>query len=146
MPQGTNDKMNRRKAREQVFHLLFEARFHADRTPAEIYETAQAQRAFEEDEYIRRVFFGTLEKQEELATLIEKHSHGWKRSRISPVSLSVLMLASYEILYADDVPATVAVNEALELVKAYDEEGARAFINGVLNAVMQGAQGSGDEK
>lgn len=138
--------MNRRKAREQAFHLLFEARFHRGRTPADIYETALAQRGLEDDEYVRRVFFGTLEKEEELGNLIEKHSHGWKRTRISPVSLSLLMLASYEILYADDVPATVAVNEALELVKAYDEDGARAFVNGVLNAVMQEAQGSGDEK
>ena len=102
---------------------------------AEIYETAKAARGFEEDPYIAAVACGVEEHREELDGLIEKHSRGWKKNRISPVALSVMEVAVYEMLYREDIPALVSINEALELVKTYDEENARAFVNGILNAV-----------
>ena len=129
--------MNRRKAREAAFTLLFEAKFHRDQEVEALYETAKTARGVEEDEYLRAVVAGVAERKEELDAIIEKHSHGWKRTRISPVSLSIMELAVYEIYYREDIPALVSVNEALELVKAYDEDGARAFVNGVLNAVVK---------
>ena len=137
--------MNRRLARETVFKLLFEKTFHTDRDMAEIYDTARTAQEWEDDEYVKGVFFGTCERMAELDALIEKHSHGWKKSRISPVSLSLLRLASYEMLYREDIPFAVSINEALELVKTYDEENARAFVNGILNAVSKeiGAKNEG---
>lgn len=117
--------------------LLFEAKFHPERDIAEIYETAKADRAIEEDDYVRKVIVGVTEKKEGLDASIEKHSHGWKKSRISPVSLTIMELAAFEIYYCEDIPTSVSLNEALELVKAYDDEGARAFVNGVLNAVVK---------
>ena len=135
--------MNRRMARENAFILLFEAKFHRERDIAEIYETAKAARAVEDDDYIREVIAGVTEKKEELDACIEKHSHGWKKSRISPVSLTIMELAVYEIYHRDDIPTLVSINEALELVKTYDEEGARAFVNGVLNAVAKESEAGG---
>ena len=122
-------------ARETAFILLFEAKFHPERDIVEIYETAKAARQIEEDSYVRSVIAGVFERREELDACIEKHSHGWKKSRISPVSLTIMELSIYEILYREDIPMLVSINEALELVKTYDEEGARAFVNGILNAV-----------
>ena len=133
--QGAKENMKRRLARETVFKLLFEENFHCGRDAAELYETALSVQELEDDDYVREVFFGTLAQREKLDELIEKHSRGWKKSRISPVSLSILRLACYEILFREDVPYQVAINEALELVKLYDEDGARAFINGILHAV-----------
>lgn len=132
---NAKETMNRRLARETAFKLLFEESFHADREALEIYETARANGDWEDDAYVREVFFGATARKEELDALIEKHSHGWKKSRISTVSLSILRLASYELLARDDIPYQVSINEALELVKSYDEEGARSFINGILHAI-----------
>ena len=129
--------MNRRKARETAFILLFEAKFHPERDITEIYETAKNAREIEEDAYVREVIAGVAAHMEELDAHIEKNSHGWKKARISPVSLTIMELATYEICYREDIPALVSINEALELVKTYDEDGARAFVNGILNAVAK---------
>lgn len=111
----------------------------------DIYETAMTVREFEDDPYIRAVVLGVAEHKDELDGLIEKFSHGWKRNRISPVSLSIMEIAVYEMLYCEDIPYAVSINEALELVKTYDEENARAFVNGILNAVSKeiGAKNEG---
>ncbi len=133
--ESAKENMNRRLARETVFKLLFEESFHKDREALEIYETARAGGEWEDDVYVREVFLGASARKEELDALIEKHSHGWKKSRISTVSLSILRLACYEMLAREDIPYQVSINEALELVKSYDEEAARAFVNGILHAV-----------
>lgn len=127
--------MNRRLARETVFKLLFEQTFHADRGADEIYDTARIAQEWEDDAYVKEVFFGACARLPELDALIEKHSHGWKKSRISAVSLSLLRLAVYEMLFREDIPYQVSINEALELVKTYDDEQARSFVNGILHAV-----------
>ena len=129
--------MNRRKARETAFILLFEAKFHPERDVMEIYETAKQARAVEHDEYVQAAITGVVAHKDDLDALIEKHSHGWKKTRISPVSLTIMELAAYELCHCKDIPARVSINEAIELVKTYDEEAARAFVNGVLNAIVQ---------
>ena len=78
------------------------------------------------------------EKQEELDGYIEKYSKGWKVSRISRTALAVLRCALCEILYFEDVPASAAINEAVELDKGYDESDTVAFVNGVLGGFMKG--------
>ena len=92
-------------------------------------------REIEVDEYIRSVYFGVAEHLDEIDTLITDNARGWKVSRISAVSRSILRLAVYEMLYCEDIPESVSLNEAIELCKKYDEEKARAFLNGVLNGV-----------
>ena len=62
-----------------------------------------------------------------------RHSNGWKTSRISAVSRSVIRLCIFEMLYMDDIPLAVSLNEAIELVKKYDDEKMKAFVNGLLN-------------
>ena len=69
---------------------------------------------------------------------IEKHSSGWRVERISGVSLSILRLAAYEMLYCDPkLPYSIAINEAVELAKQYAEDGAASFINGLLNSLAK---------
>ena len=127
--------MNRREARETVFKLLFEGTFHEGRDVVEAYTTALEEQGWEDDDYVKEVYFGVAENLSSLDEMIEKHSRGWKKSRISPVSLSILRLACYELGYRKDIPYQVSINEALELVKRYDDEGARSFVNGILHAV-----------
>ena len=60
---------------------------------------------------------------------------GWKTERMSRVSHAILRLAVYEMLYRDDIPSRVTLNEAIELTKKFDAERAKAFVNGILNSV-----------
>ena len=127
--------MNRREAREAVFHLLFETEFRQEEPKEDIFATSVAHREIEENEYIRGVYFGVWEHLDELDALINKHAHGWKTTRISRVSRSILRLAVYEMLYELEIPYSVSINEAVELTKKFDEERARPFVNGILNSV-----------
>ncbi len=132
---------NRRQARENAFGIIFESKFHKDKPIEEILATAKETRDIADDEYLSAVVLGVVAHSEEIGALIEKYSHGWKKKRLSPVLLSIMELAVYEMLYCEDIPAAVSINEALELTKLYDEESARAFANGVLNAVAKEIEG-----
>ncbi len=129
--------MTRREERIQVFQLIFSANFRLDQPIAEIYRTEadMAEQSQEWTDYVKNTYFGVQEKRDELDTLIAAHANGWKLSRLSRVTLALLRLAAYEMQYVDDVPYNIAINEALELAKIYDDENAVAFINGVLNAI-----------
>ena len=135
---GRKDTMalNRHDAREAVFLLLFETEFRADEQKEDIFAISTENREPRPDDYVRGVYFGVCEHIEEIDALINKHAKGWKTSRISRVSRSILRLAVYEMLYCrEDIPVTVSINEAIELGKKFDDEKVRAFLNGVLNSV-----------
>lgn len=118
--------------------LLFETAFRPEETPEGVFDLAVELRDLEETEYIRSTFFGTVANLSLIDDKINEFSKGWTSDRISPVSRAILRLAIYEILFCEDVPDHVAVNEAIELVKIYDdEEKVRKFVNGILNAVMK---------
>ncbi len=129
--------MTRREAREIIFALVYEADFHKDESFSVVYNEAIADRSFEENDYVRKTYFGMEEALTELDSLIEAHTHGWKSDRLSKVSRAIMRLCIYEMLYSEDVPPTVAINEAMELAKLYDHDKAPAFINGVVNAVAE---------
>lgn len=125
--------MTRKEAREEAFRLLFETEFQADVTPEEIYARSTENREVGENAYVRTVYFGVREHLQELDEMILRHSKGWKPSRISPVSRSAIRLCIYEMLYMPEIPNNVSLNEAIELVKQFDDAKMRAFVNGLLN-------------
>ena len=127
--------MKRKEARENAMCLLFEQDFRENETPAEIYEISVDNRETEDDEYLRRVFFGVNEHMEKIDEVIGRHSKGWKTDRMSHVSRAIQRIAVYEMMFEADIPAAVSINEAVELSKKYDDEKAKRFVNGVLNAV-----------
>lgn len=129
--------MNRSAARENAFILLFEAECRTDETALEIFDYAENFREFQTDEYVKKVFFGVHERKKEISELIDPALVGWNKKRISPVSRALISLAVFEMLAMEDVPAKVAINEAVELSKKYDDEKAFSFVNGVLNAVAE---------
>lgn len=93
-------------------------------------------------EYIRSVVSGIAEHKEELDSYIEKYSKGWKITRISRIAVSILRTALFEVLYMDDVPDSVAINEAVELSKGYEEQETVSFINGILGSFMRAERGT----
>ncbi|MBO5757660.1 MAG: transcription antitermination factor NusB [Clostridia bacterium] len=128
-------QQSRKMQREAVFSLLFERDFRRDETPEEVFATWCEQNGEPEGNYVKDTFFGVCEKQDEIDATIERHSNGWKVARLTRVSRAVIRLCVYEMANAKDVPATVAINEAIELSKKYDDEKARSFVNGVLNGI-----------
>lgn len=128
--------MTRREARVAAFQLIYERSIQKDKSTSRIIkDTAEAQE-FIPNKYIKAVLRGTEEKLDELDALINDASVEWRIERMSAVSLSILRLAVYEMLYcAEDVPFKVAINEAVELAKTFDDDNAPAFINGILNKI-----------
>ncbi len=129
--------LNRRDSREVVLGLIFENEFGLYDDKTALYENAIAARGIEENEYIRTLYFGILEKQNELDAYIEKYAKGRTLARISKIAKSVMRISIYEMLYIDDIPASVSINEAVELAKQYDDDKTKAFVNGILNAVKE---------
>ncbi|MBQ3069468.1 MAG: transcription antitermination factor NusB [Clostridia bacterium] len=128
--------MARRKSRELAFLLLFEKCF--DETDMqEIIDRAIEARDIEPDEFAVRLALGADEYALENDRLIEEHSHRWSKNRLSKVTLSLLRLALYEMLYVEETPVSVAINEAVELAKTYGADDEPPFINGVLGAVAR---------
>ncbi len=142
--------MNRRGARELVFHLIFageysgkrgaelledvnEENFQSLETEYPLYQTLPPEN---QQEYIRRAVTGVMEHLPELDNYIDKYAKGWNIARISRISKCILRLSMYEVLYMG-IPVGASVNEALELAKKYDSEEAAGFINGIIGAFVK---------
>ena len=130
--------MTRRALREQIFKIIFRAEFNS---PGEMTEqigfsVGDIEKLSEEDEaYIVDKSDKILAKLDVLDEEIAKISDGWNIGRIGKAELAILRVAIFEMLYDDDVPYKVAINEAVELAKIYCNEDARSYINGLLAMV-----------
>ena len=127
--------LKRREAREIVVGLLFETEFKTEEDIREIYAVSIENREIPADDYVENAYFGVIENKEKIDALIGECSNGWKTHRLTRLSRSVMRLAVYEMMFVEDVPCSVAINEAVELTKKFDDPKAKAFVNGVLNAV-----------
>lgn len=127
-------ELTRKEAREEAFRLLFETEFRTEEEPTAIYSVSSENREIADDEYIKAVYFGVREHLEEIDEMIVRHSNGWKPSRISPISRCVIRLCIFEMLYMEKIPTAVSINEAIELVKKFDDQKMRPFVNGLLNS------------
>lgn len=127
--------MNRFQQREQAFFLIFQNQFKAlaDEDNISVY----SENVEEVGEYAKELYQGVLDNMEEIDAVISNYSNGWKINRLPKVNLSILRLAVYEIRYVDNVPDSVAINEAVELAKKYSSKEDSSFINGVLGAFVR---------
>ena len=127
--------MNRYKQREQALLLVFESQFSdEDRdTICTLFE----ENIEELGDYSKALFSGVFDNTEALDEKITEFSKGWRLQRIPKINIAILRVAIYEILYVDEVPSSVAVNEAVELAKKYSGSEDPAFINGILGAVVR---------
>lgn len=127
--------LSRRKLREQIFSFLFRIEFNTK-------EEVLSQMAFcferrpdfekEDTDYIASKTEAIIDAIDEIDEIINESCQGWRLSRLGKAELAIIRLAIYEIKNDDDVPAGVAINEAVELGKIYCSEEAPRFINGVL--------------
>lgn len=132
--------MNRKLSREKTMELLFGMTLSKD-TIEEVVEgfIENYEGNIKEIDltYVKQALIGIEKHKEEIDKAIEVNLHNWKIDRISKVNLSILRLATYELLYDKEVPRNVAINEALEIARRYSDEKSVAFINGVLDKIKE---------
>lgn len=91
----------------------------------------------EEVEFAQRLARGVDERRAEIDTLIEDSSTNWRLVRMPVVDRNVLRIAAFELLACSDIPATVSINEAIELAKRYGSGDSRAFVNGIVDRIAR---------
>ena len=132
-------KQTRSEARVEAFKLIFESEVNSE-SPEYLIEVMLEEHPESESnvDYIKTVYLGVLAKKDEIDKMIEDSmTFGWKLERISKVALAVLRMAVFGILYIEDVPEKVAINEAVEIDKKYDEPDNSAFVNGILGGIIK---------
>ena len=129
-------KSTRRDARICAVTVMFGADMHRDEAPEDVFEMTCSEGEISSNEFARGLFLGAWEHIDEIDDAIAKNAKGWKMERISKMSLSVMRIAGYELLFTD-TPAPIVINEAIEIDKLYDGDDAPAFVNGVLNAIAK---------
>ncbi len=137
--------MTRHELRDQVFGLVFRIEFYP---PDEIGEQLDSYRQkAEEDgfipediEYIVSKFEGVKDKISLIDKSIDECAVGWTRSRMGKCELAALRLGIFEMLYDDDIPVGVAMNEAVEIAKTYGDPTSGAFVNAILTKVKDSSQ------
>ena len=126
--------MTRREAREQAFCLLFEQAAGGERME-DILKAAHEARDLVPNSFTEELVFGVEENREKIDGVVRENLRGWSIHRISKVALTLLRLAVYEMLFDPAIPASVSINEAVELAKTYGGKGDGPYINGVLSSV-----------
>ena len=128
--------MSRREIREQIFKLLFRVEFNAREELArqEEFFFADEENAMTEEDNSRisEKFGRIVEKLDSIDQALNEKVQGWDTGRMGKVDLTILRLAVYEMLYDDDRPTGVAINEAVELAKKFGQDSSSSFVNGVL--------------
>ena len=141
--------MSRRLARESAIQFLFSTDFNKNENLEEMLkEFFEAEEESNENEpqeslnkndvrFAEEIIRGTIENLEQIDQLIQSNTTGWTKERIAKVDLAILRLAMFEILFREDIPGSVAINEAIELAKKYSTDESGGFVNGVLGKIIR---------
>lgn len=127
----------RRRSRELALQVLYQL----DITKQDaIKAIAQSRDHFSEKEerdgFAERIVLGVLEHGQEIDRLIEQYSENWRLDRMSMIDRNVLRMALFELLYCEDIPPKVTLDEAIELGKRYGSGDSGSFINGILDRIQ----------
>lgn len=131
----------RTKARKRALDILFSADVRGDELGVTL--AAEAKRAASEPAreaswlYAREIIDGIIDHSDDIDESIVTHSRDWKLERMPAVDRALLRMGVWEILYNDDVPTAVAINEAVELAKELSTDDSGAFVHGVLARVAR---------
>ena len=132
--------MLRSQVREEIFKILFRVPFMESTEMEEQIEFSLEElegKSEENRNYINNKVHVVMEHMKELDDKIESCCEGWNIGRIGKAEITIMRIAVYEIMLEEEVPDSVAINEAVELSKIYCDEDARSFINAVLGKVVK---------
>lgn len=125
--------LTRHAVREEAFQVLFALQTNPDADLETVYRSIPHHDDKSIPAYVKQVVTGVSDHQAELDQQITSVlASGWTINRLAKADLIILRLALYEMQYVDEVPTAVAINEALELAKAFSNDKSRKFINGAL--------------
>lgn len=127
---------SRHEARERALQILFQYDIHGKPGIWLDEFWKQADLTAEGRAFTERLVQGVLEHKQELDELLQRYAVNWKVSRMPIVDRNILRAGLYEFLWADDVPAKVTLDEAVELAKSFGDEDASKFVNGVLDKIL----------
>jgi len=132
--------MSRREIREHLFRMLFRKEFHE---PCELneqnqlyFENLEECPSSEQMDYLMEKYNAILVKVPEIDEMLESASEGWRLNRMGKAELTILRLAVYEMIFDEDIPVGVAINEAVELAKKYGGDHSKSFVNGILAKIV----------
>jgi len=131
--------MKRSEVRESAFFLAFELMF-SDDSPETVIEAAKEADTFEINGDSERLFKNVIEKSEQLDEIIARYSETRQFGRIPKVSVTILRIALYEILYDEKVPENAAISEAVILSKKFAFDSDAQFVNGILGKFSRDRQ------
>lgn len=126
--------MKRRTAREKALQALFQIDMNEAEPEVAIKNILKDEQS---DEYLTKLVNGTFQNLKEIDEVISKHLEKWTIERLAKVDLNIIRLGVYELMYIDEVPANVAINEAIEVSKRFGDERSSKFINGVLSKIKE---------
>lgn len=129
--------MNRSQEREQAFVVLFEKAFHPEESTADLQALAIESGFVSESDFATRLLNTTEEHLGDIDAAISNYAIGWSLDRMTKVALSIMRLAIAEMLYMDDIPQGVSINEAVELAKKYAGKEDSSYINGILGSISR---------
>ncbi len=132
--------------RENLMKLMYQMELQKDFTDEafEIYMENQLKK--DPGDYFGLMFRLIRNHMSEIDDCINRYSRNWKTERMPKVDLAILRIACAELMYLDDIPVTVAANEAVNLAKNYSTEKSAKFINGVLASVAKDRSGNGQQE
>ena len=130
----------RRRSREFALQVLYQLDItKQDATRA----IAQSRDHFspkgERDEFVERIVLGVLQHRQKIDRLIEQYSENWRLDRMNIVDRNILRMATFELLYCEEIPPKATLNEAIDLGKRYGSEDSGSFINGILDRIQNEA-------
>lgn len=129
---------SRRKARE----IALQALYQAEMSGAEATDLTLLKESFEVAKkgipYAQILVNGITEQREKIDAVIRQHAKNWRVDRMSIVDRNLLRIGIYELLFQEDVPSTVVINESIEIAKKYGTDDSASFINGILDAISDG--------
>ena len=138
---------NRRYARELAIKTLFHLEFHTDDTDeaCELISQNFDPRGTN-SRFSKELVAGVCENKEDLNRLIRQTSRHWRLERMPRVDRCILRLAVFELLFRDDIPPKVSIDEAVEMGKRFGNENSGSFINGVLDSIYNALMHQGHFK
>lgn len=127
--------MNRKEAREFAMQVIFHMEIHKDFAPEALIKFPKYEEMANQKDYVKTVIEKLCENIESIDETLNANSIGWPVTRMPKTDLAIARLASCEIKYMEDIPKAVAINEAVELAKAYGTDNSAKFINAVLKNI-----------
>jgi N utilization substance protein B len=132
--------MLRSQVREEIFKILFRYPFTSEGEMEEqiAFSLEELEGKSEENiNYIQNKVRDIIEHKEDLDETISDNCQGWNLNRIGKAEIAIMRIAVYEMIYEEEIPESVAINEAIELTKRYCDEEAKGFVNAVLGKVAK---------